>query len=69
MKIFLAGNWIDKAKKIEVRNPFDNAVFETVPRADGEDLEKRLYTPSGAPRSWRNSRVTSAGKSYAKRRT
>jgi acyl-CoA reductase-like NAD-dependent aldehyde dehydrogenase len=49
MKIFLAGNWIDKPKKIEVRNPFDNAVFETVPRADGEDLEKALvYAERGA---------------------
>ena len=42
MKIFLAGNWVDKPKKIEVRNPFDNSVFETVPRADAEDLEKAL---------------------------
>src|ERR671925_124194 len=42
MKIFLAGNWIDKAKKIEVRNPFDNSVIDTVPRADADDLEKAL---------------------------
>src|SRR6476660_5456862 len=49
MKIFLAGNWVDKSKKIEVRNPFDNAVFETVPRADAEDLEKALaYAERGA---------------------
>jgi acyl-CoA reductase-like NAD-dependent aldehyde dehydrogenase len=49
MKIFLAGNWVDKPKKIEVRNPFDNAVFETVPRADAEDLEKALaYAERGA---------------------
>jgi acyl-CoA reductase-like NAD-dependent aldehyde dehydrogenase len=49
MKIFLAGNWIDKPKKIEVRNPFDNAVFETVPRADAGDLEKALaYAERGA---------------------
>src|ERR671923_1069477 len=42
MKIFLAGNWIDKAKKIEVRNPFDNSVIDTVPRADADDLEEAL---------------------------
>ena len=49
MKIFLAGNWIDKPKKIEIRNPFDNAVFETVPRADAGDLEKALaYAERGA---------------------
>lgn len=42
MKIFLAGKWIDKPKKIEVRNPFDNSVIDTVPKADGSDLEKAL---------------------------
>src|SRR5262250_241721 len=49
MKIFVAGNWVDKPKKIEVRNPFDNSVFETVPRADAEDLERALaYAERGA---------------------
>jgi glyceraldehyde-3-phosphate dehydrogenase (NADP+) len=42
MKIFLAGNWVDKPKKIEVRNPYDNSVVDTVPKADAEDLEKAL---------------------------
>ena len=23
MKIFVAGNWVDKPKKIEVKNPFE----------------------------------------------
>src|SRR5918999_143319 len=42
MKNLIAGNWIDKPKKIEVRNPFDNSVIDTVPRADAADLEKAL---------------------------
>ena len=42
MKIFLAGSWVDKPKKIEVRNPFDNSVIDTVPKADAGDLEKAL---------------------------
>jgi acyl-CoA reductase-like NAD-dependent aldehyde dehydrogenase len=42
MKIFLAGNWVDKAKKFEVANPFDNSVLDTVPRADAGDLETAL---------------------------
>ena len=42
MKIFLAGNWVDKAKKFEVTNPFDNSVLDTVPRADAGDLETAL---------------------------
>ncbi|HEX9265655.1 MAG TPA: aldehyde dehydrogenase family protein [Candidatus Binatia bacterium] len=49
MKIFLAGQWVDKAKKIDVRNPFDNSLVDTVPRADAEDLEKALaYAERGA---------------------
>ncbi len=42
MQNFIAGQWIDKPKKIEVRNPFDNSVIDTVPRADGADVEKAL---------------------------
>jgi len=49
VKIFLAGQWVDKAKKIDVRNPFDNSLVDTVPRADAEDLEKALaYAERGA---------------------
>lgn len=42
MKNFIAGKWVDKPKIIEVRNPFDNSVIDTVPKADAEDLEKAL---------------------------
>ncbi len=42
MKNFIAGEWIDKATRIEVTNPFDNSVIDTVPKADAADLEKAL---------------------------
>lgn len=42
MKNFIAGNWIDKPTKLEVTNPFDNSVIDTVPKADAGDLEKAL---------------------------
>lgn len=42
MKMFLAGQWTDKPKKIEVRNPFDNSVIDIVPKADGGDVERAL---------------------------
>ena len=42
MKMFLEGQWTDRAKKIEVRNPYDNSVLDTVPRADKGDLERAL---------------------------
>src|SRR5499433_3917141 len=42
MKIFLAGQWTDKPKKIEVKNPFDDSIIDTVPKADGADVERAL---------------------------
>jgi acyl-CoA reductase-like NAD-dependent aldehyde dehydrogenase len=42
VKNFVAGAWIDKAKKIEVTNPFDNSVIDAVPRADAGDLDMAL---------------------------
>lgn len=42
MKIFLAGEWADRPKKIEVRNPYDNSVIDTVPRAESADIDRAL---------------------------
>ena len=42
MKMYVAGQWIDKPTTIEVRNPYDNTVIETVPRADRADVERAL---------------------------
>ncbi len=42
MKIFLAGQWVDRSNKIEVRNPFDNAIIDTVPKTGADDVEKAL---------------------------
>jgi acyl-CoA reductase-like NAD-dependent aldehyde dehydrogenase len=42
VKNFIAGDWVDKPQRIEVKNPFDNAVIDTVPKADAGDLERSL---------------------------
>ncbi len=42
MKNFIAGQWIDKSTKIEVRNPFDNSIIDSVPKAGAADLERAL---------------------------
>ena len=42
MKMFLAGQWIDKPVKIEVRNPFDGTIIDTVPRAESRRRGARL---------------------------
>jgi glyceraldehyde-3-phosphate dehydrogenase (NADP+) len=42
MKMLLGGEWVDRAKIIEVRDPFDNSVVDTVPRATAADVETAL---------------------------
>jgi glyceraldehyde-3-phosphate dehydrogenase (NADP+) len=42
MRMFYAAQWRDAAKKIEVRNPFDDTVIDTVPSATAEDVEAAL---------------------------
>ena len=44
MKMYVAGQWIDKPQKIEVRNAYDNSVIDTVPRADHGDIERALQS-------------------------
>src|SRR6266705_5470641 len=33
MKMYVAGEWLDKPQKIEVRNSYDSSLIDTVPRA------------------------------------
>lgn len=42
MRMFYGGQWRDAAKKIEVRNPFDDTVVDTVPSATADDVEAAL---------------------------
>jgi len=44
MKMYVAGQWIDKAQKIDVLNPYDNSVIDTVPRADAADVDRALQS-------------------------
>jgi acyl-CoA reductase-like NAD-dependent aldehyde dehydrogenase len=44
MKMFVAGEWIGKPQTIEVRNPYDNSVIDTVPRAERADVERALQS-------------------------
>lgn len=44
MKMFIAGQWVDRDDKIEVLNPFDGSVLDTVPRASNEDVDTALAT-------------------------
>jgi glyceraldehyde-3-phosphate dehydrogenase (NADP+) len=42
MKMYVAGEWIDKQAKIDVVNPFDGKAFDTVPKGDVKDVERAL---------------------------
>ncbi len=44
MKMYVGGQWIEKPEKIEVRNPYDNSLVDTVPRGDRSDVERALQS-------------------------
>ena len=39
MKMLLNGQWVDRPNKLEVRNPQDNSLVDTVPLASVEDMQ------------------------------
>ena len=42
MKMYLAGEWVDRDEKIDVVNPFNGQVFDTVPRGTVEDVQTAI---------------------------
>ena len=44
MKMLLAGEWVDREQKIEVRDPYDDSFIDSVPAASAEDVETALAT-------------------------
>jgi acyl-CoA reductase-like NAD-dependent aldehyde dehydrogenase len=42
MRIFFAGQWQDRSKKIDVRNPYDATLVDTVPQATAEDAQQAI---------------------------
>ena len=42
MKMLVGGEWVDREKRIEVRDPFDNSLIDTVPRGDATDVDKAM---------------------------
>jgi len=39
MKMLLDGKWVDRENKIEVRDPYDNSLIDTVPSASQDDVD------------------------------
>ena len=42
MRMFIAGEWVDRAETIDVRDPFDDSLIDTVPSATDDDVETAL---------------------------
>ena len=42
MRMYIAGEWVDRDEKIDVINPYSNSVIDTVPRAGLEDVDAAL---------------------------
>ena len=40
--MLIGGEWIDKEKKIEVKNPYDDSVIDTVPKGTAEDVDHAI---------------------------
>ena len=42
MKMFIGGEWVDRDTKIDVLNPFDQSVVDTIPSATSKDVENAI---------------------------
>jgi glyceraldehyde-3-phosphate dehydrogenase (NADP+) len=42
MKMLIGGKWVDRENKIEVRNPYDNSLVDTVPAASSQDMKDAI---------------------------
>ena len=42
MKMLIGGNWIEKDKSIDVLNPYDNSVVDTVPYGTADDIKEAI---------------------------
>ena len=54
MKMHVGGAWVDAAETIDVLNPFDGSVVDTVPRATtGRRADRARHRSEGQPNRWR----------------
>ena len=42
MRMYLGGEWVDRDRKIDVMNPYDDTVIDTVPGAGIEDVDAAI---------------------------
>jgi glyceraldehyde-3-phosphate dehydrogenase (NADP+) len=54
MRMFLSGEWQDRSEKISVKNPFNGAQIDTVPKGSVADVGKALSTLVAGAATMRN---------------
>lgn len=54
MKMLIGDRWVDKEEKIEVRNPYDDSLVDTVPAGRVEDVEAALRAAEEGARTNRS---------------
>ena len=54
MKMLIGKNWVDKDEKIDVRNPYNDDLIDTVPAGDNDDVEAALQAAEEGFRINRN---------------
>jgi glyceraldehyde-3-phosphate dehydrogenase (NADP+) len=47
MKMLIGGEWVSKEELIEVKNPYDGALIDTVPHGDKSDVDKAISSAIG----------------------
>ena len=54
MKMLISGNWVDAANRatIDVTNPYDGKLLETVPNAAKEDVDRAIADAVTAQKQW-----------------
>ena len=45
MKMYIGGEWVDRDSKIDVINPYNGSVIDTVPSGSFDDLETLWRAP------------------------
>ena len=54
MRMFINGELIDKDEKIDVLNPTDNSIIDTVPLGNREDVKKAIYAANDAKKAMKD---------------
>ncbi|GIW92598.1 MAG: aldehyde dehydrogenase [Pirellulaceae bacterium] len=53
MKMFLAGQWVERSEVLEVRHPYDGSLVDTVPQATEEDVQTAVAAAEKGARQMR----------------